>query len=908
MFSDFEEQAKNLLLDLGLELDGAFETGRWRRCQVISKNRRNADGSYKISSDGCYMVAKNWVSGESGYIVADKDANGKPLSKEERKKIAERSKRAIAQKEKERAELQGKIAQEAQNIWNKAREASPGQAYLQKKRLMPIQDMRQLDRDLKLLYHMDNEDKKHFQFAPKDSLVIPLRNERGQIRTLQFILPKCEKRFLREGETKGAFYPVSASKEKLAPKAGGRILIAEGIATAISLNAATGELTLAAMYADNLTPVAKIARKKYPRARIVICADYDESNEIFPNPGGCGVARASQAARAVNGALAICPLPDGATKADFDDLRLAGESARIDQTVRQAVEAEPLPALIEGFESNPYGKPDGLYRVDKEPNGKINLVRIGDNLEVMACTVELESKSEGLQLRWKSRATGEEQNEILQRRLLAGKNEDWLGPLLDRGWLPEPGCESHAYAYLLKANPFRVVDTASKTGWALNQTAYILPEQQICADPAKATLYTGPKLINKYQRAGSLRGWQGVIQLVGYNPNFEFALFCAFAGPLLPFIGADYGGFIFTGKSSCGKTTALHVSASVWGHPKGQIITFNSTVNGLEATAEAYNDNTMYVDELGTASREALRCIYQISEGAGRIRCGRDGNLKPNKTWRTLMLGTGEMNIVEKIRQEGGIAKTGQEIRLCEIPVSQDELQSHPEYSDQKLIATLMQGVTENYGHAGPAFIAKFVERMRQDANFIPDLREKMRKLAMDFMPTALGGSSQIARVAQAFALVAIAGELACEFDILSKYAFESRTTAYAAFDKWLKTQDDMESGEAKKAMSAVKFLLERHECCFQDIGDSTPVRDRLGYRFQDKDQKTVYLFLPEALQRELEKEGVTFKIAIEDLYEAGWLICNYTHEKGRYQYRKRLGGGRRGYFYAIKLPDEWQE
>ena len=53
-------------------------------------------------------------------------------------------------------------------------------------------------------------------------------------------------------------------------------------------------------HAGNLEPVARALRAKFPRMRLVVCADNDQAT-----PGNPGVTQALAAARAVGGYLAV---------------------------------------------------------------------------------------------------------------------------------------------------------------------------------------------------------------------------------------------------------------------------------------------------------------------------------------------------------------------------------------------------------------------------------------------------------------------------------------------------------------------------------------------------------------------------------------------------------------------------
>jgi putative DNA primase/helicase len=98
---------------------------------------------------------------------------------------------------------------------------------------------------------------------------------------------------LRGGRVKGCFYRIVGDPEK--------ICIAEGFATAASIHAATGYTVIVAFDAGNLRSVVEEIAKTSSGVELTICADDDWKSKA----GNVGVAKATEAARAVGAKLAI---------------------------------------------------------------------------------------------------------------------------------------------------------------------------------------------------------------------------------------------------------------------------------------------------------------------------------------------------------------------------------------------------------------------------------------------------------------------------------------------------------------------------------------------------------------------------------------------------------------------------
>ena len=142
-------------------------------------------------------------------------------------------------------------------------------------------------------------------------LLVPMRAGPGAYVGLQRIAHDGEKKFLKGTPAGGAYHVIGK------PAPAGRLVIAEGYATAASIHLATGLCVVVAFNAGNLEPVARKIRAAMPGASIVIAADDDRWTE-----GNPGMKAAASAAAAVRGTVAV-PVWSNARatkKTDFNDL------------------------------------------------------------------------------------------------------------------------------------------------------------------------------------------------------------------------------------------------------------------------------------------------------------------------------------------------------------------------------------------------------------------------------------------------------------------------------------------------------------------------------------------------------------------------------------------------------------
>lgn len=158
------------------------------------------------------------------------------------------------------------------------------------------------------------------RFAPSGvgTVAIPMQDVHGITHGLQIIRGKnrpknkMEKEYFPKGlSKKGHFYLFGGIPKNI-------LLIAEGYATAATLHEATGYPIAVAFDAGNLMPVALALHKKYPRTKILVCADDD-----YLSDGNPGCAAAESAAVAVGGSWVRPIFPferEGKKLTDFNDL------------------------------------------------------------------------------------------------------------------------------------------------------------------------------------------------------------------------------------------------------------------------------------------------------------------------------------------------------------------------------------------------------------------------------------------------------------------------------------------------------------------------------------------------------------------------------------------------------------
>jgi len=104
-------------------------------------------------------------------------------------------------------------------------------------------------------------------------MVVPLRDIKGKLWSLQYISPDGTKRFLFGGRKKGCFHTLGTLED------GKSIIFTEGYATGASVHMATQQTTVIVFDAGNLESVIEEVKKTYPKSPIIIAGDDDSWKE-----------------------------------------------------------------------------------------------------------------------------------------------------------------------------------------------------------------------------------------------------------------------------------------------------------------------------------------------------------------------------------------------------------------------------------------------------------------------------------------------------------------------------------------------------------------------------------------------------------------------------------------------------
>lgn len=224
---------------------------------------------------------------------------------------------------------------------------------------------------------------------------------------------------------------------------------------------------------------------------------------------------------------------------------------------------------------------------------------------------------------------------------------------------------------------------------------------------------------------GTYEGWLNIYdKQVKGNSRLELAITIAASSAVIGIIGKEIGienpiVHIY-GDSSTGKTTAVQLGLSIWGSPSlrsnGLVQNYNETINALMHNLKYNHGVAMCFDEISMSESEDFTgFIYSSTNGKEKGRLtyeqGKGYTKQEQATWNTVILSTGEYNILEKAKENDGL-----KVRVFSIGGFQ--WTSSSSNSD-----SIKNGILDNYGYVGEKFIS---ELMKYDKSELYDLYKSL--------------------------------------------------------------------------------------------------------------------------------------------------------------------------------------
>lgn len=515
-------------------------------------------------------------------------------------------------------------------------------------------------------------------------------------------------------------------------------------------------------------------------------------------------------------------------------------------------------------------------------------------LNVEAETVNSEDGSIGRLLSFHYR--GRRIEWVMPMEALAGKADEVMKALMRQGLAIEYHQRRHIAPYLASHHaPELVIATTTKPGWH-ESGAFVLPSRVIGGDNVR--FQDSGRAANIFTCKGTLSGWQDQIaaRCLG-NPVLILSVCCALAGPLLAKVGVNGGGIHLVGDSSSGKSLAQLLAASIWGNPGTFAASWDVSKGGVEIEAASRNDTVLILDEIKRADPKRVQeMAYAIANGMGKSTMTREREGRAKLTWRVLALSSGERSLSEHAAIGGNGAHAGAELRMVDVNAG---TRTHRAFDDvhgmtgQEFHRVLNDAVTQHYGHLGPLFVEALIAQPKELYSAFAQVRKIFET-----------ESSQAGRVADRFAIMALAGELAIEHNLLGWPTGSATRACLSLFNEWLARMGDGNAEDRQILRGIADFIALHGDSRFSDVRAehaNLTVRERAGF-YEVNDDKRLYLFNTPALLEAA--SGFGKERIVRTLVSAGALAKVDEETKGSRRTKKyRTPGGGSSRFYVID-PD----
>lgn len=514
--------------------------------------------------------------------------------------------------------------------------------------------------------------------------------------------------------------------------------------------------------------------------------------------------------------------------------------------------------------------PDGVFKLVPDREGAVRLVRLSyAPMLPVGRVMDLDTGDRATTLAWRTvarwdTATAPRSTVADGRRLI---------DLADQG-APVTGTMARGLSEFLTAAEACNAATlparyqTSRMGWA--EGGRFIIGHEVLGEAKTPIDYAGAggleELADAYSVSGTWEGWVQALELISERPIAYAAIYAALAAPLLRVVDCPSFFVDWSARSGRGKTTGLMVGASCFGVPSehGLIRSWAGSIAGIETTAAANTHLPLCLDETNRvpANRRAdlASVVYLLANGVGRDLGQANGGKRRRRSWRTVVLSTGEARLTEYTQDEG---TRGRVISMTGYPLGKH---------GAELAEELRERMMEHHGHAGRRFVGWLIEPANQQ-----QAAETYARVLAYFASECKSAMSR--RVAKYVALMATAAH------ILHEHLGVPKPAEDPIEEVW--RQVEASSGEADRATDALRGVYEyavarqtsfwhRHdEIISQGVSSPrVPSSGWLGEWSPSTDWDRVCL-MPRALHRILAELGHRPDAIVTEWKTRGWLMTS---------------------------------
>ena len=491
----------------------------------------------------------------------------------------------------------------------------------------------------------------------------------------------------------------------------------------------------------------------------------------------------------------------------------------------------------------------GVYLIKPDRDGTEKTIRVThQRLDVIAIGRTAKNQGYSSLLEWED-IDGNTHQEIISQADLEGEAKDVRRMLADGGLRlkSKSGSIDYLIDYLRSCAPdgrFIIVD---RLGWHKNKDGklFFALKDKVIGQSQEEIIFnsTAPdEALPALEVSGTAEEWRdNVANLCNYSTRATLGVCMAFAAPMARLLDVPTFGIHLKGKTSRGKSTVACIASSVYGRFSSYKKSWQGTQTGMEGLAYNYNDLLLPLDEISNIDpKDVSNVIYAIGNEVDKNRGAKNGLNRTTKTWREVVLSTGEETVTEMLRKANLKAQAGLEVRMPSInaqATDDEEMgvnESFPAGYNAQSYKELLEGNCKKYHGAVFERWIEFLITLDPD-----NLREEYTRFRDSFIQE-YRPTNQNRRIANNFAFVAFAGELATGAG-LTGWEMERETSGHSwareAVGICFKSALDIIGNglpiEDKKALEHIETLLLENRSNFLNgaLGSSFAPSPCWGYR-----------------------------------------------------------------------------
>lgn len=491
----------------------------------------------------------------------------------------------------------------------------------------------------------------------------------------------------------------------------------------------------------------------------------------------------------------------------------------------------------------------GVYLIKPDRDGTEKTIRVThQRLDVIAIGRTAKNQGYSSLLEWED-IDGNTHQEIISQADLEGEAKDVRRMLADGGLRLKSkyGSIDYLIDYLRSCAPDRRFIIVDRLGWHKNKDGklFFALKDKVIGQSQEEIIFnsTAPdEALPALEVSGTAEEWRdNVANLCNYSTRATLGVCMAFAAPMARLLDVPTFGIHLKGKTSRGKSTVACIASSVYGRFSSYKKSWQGTQTGMEGLAYNYNDLLLPLDEISNIDpKDVSNVIYAIGNEVDKNRGAKNGLNRTTKTWREVVLSTGEETVTEMLRKANLKAQAGLEVRMPSInaqATDDEEMgvnESFPAGYNAQSYKELLEGNCKKYHGAVFERWIEFLITLDPD-----NLREEYTRFRDSFIQE-YRPTNQNRRIANNFAFVAFAGELATGAG-LTGWEMERETSGHSwareAVGICFKSALDIIGNglpiEDKKALEHIETLLLENRSNFLNgaLGSSFAPSPCWGYR-----------------------------------------------------------------------------